>query len=215
MSKTFFSFLLVFSALTLLSISCGSSGESGNTSSNNAASSTKEKGELSPQEKIIEDGTRIAKTAAVLLTGEVTRQMANGITGAINYCNINAYPLLDSLSKANNVYIKRTSQRLRNPNNIPSESEAAMLQTFQEAIDVNGTPDYRIVRPRVSDQGDHWAYYAPIFIKNPMCLNCHGKVGKDIANKEYDFIKELYPQDKAIDFALGDLRGMWSIQFQK
>lgn len=205
---------LTFFLLATFGLACGSGDGQPAADSQKPAPETAPARELSKQEQIIAEGTRIANKAAALLGGEVTRAMSLGVSTAIEYCNVQAYPLLDSLSKADNVYIKRTSLRLRNPNNLPSESEYNMLTLFEGALE-NGQPDYRIVRPRVADEGDHWAFYAPIFIKNPVCLNCHGKVGSEIAQKDYDLIKELYPQDQATDFAMGDLRGMWSIQFQK
>ena len=46
-----------------------------------------------------------------------------------------------------------------------------------------------------------------------MCLTCHGskeQIGGDLYS---DVIEALYPKDKAINFKLGELRGMWSIKF--
>lgn len=57
------------------------------------------------------------------------------------------------------------------------------------------------------------AFYAPI-ITNSLCLNCHGRVD-EIGVENYSIIKALYPEDKAVDFGVGDLRGIWSITFNK
>jgi cytochrome c553 len=47
-----------------------------------------------------------------------------------------------------------------------------------------------------------------------MCLNCHGAPGKEIAAATVSKIQELYPDDSAVDFKEGDLRGVWHIVFK-
>ena len=54
-----------------------------------------------------------------------------------------------------------------------------------------------------------------ITIPNGLCLNCHGEPGKEINESTLEKINSLYPEDKAIDFKVGDLRGMWSIEMPK
>lgn len=58
------------------------------------------------------------------------------------------------------------------------------------------------------------AFYAPIRV-NEFCLQCHGKLGETLSEKNYEVIKELYPEDEAIGYSAGDLRGIWSIRFKK
>jgi hypothetical protein len=58
-------------------------------------------------------------------------------------------------------------------------------------------------------------YYAPIKISIPTCLNCHGEVGKDVKAEDYKVLKSLYPNDVAVGYKEGDLRGMFSIRFSK
>lgn len=58
------------------------------------------------------------------------------------------------------------------------------------------------------------AFYAPIKV-NAMCLQCHGKVGETLKSEDYAVIQKYYPNDKAVGYVDGDLRGMWSIQFKK
>jgi hypothetical protein len=55
-------------------------------------------------------------------------------------------------------------------------------------------------------------YFAPIFMKG-QCLKCHGSLGADINDTTYAIIKEHYPNDQAIGFEEGELRGIWSINF--
>ena len=64
------------------------------------------------------------------------------------------------------------------------------------------------------DERSTVAFYAPIKVQD-LCLNCHGQPGTDIKAADYDLIKKLYPEDEAVGYKSGDLRGMWSIRFEK
>ena len=49
----------------------------------------------------------------------------------------------------------------------------------------------------------------------PLCLKCHGKIGETLNEDDYTIIKKIYPDDKAIGYDNENLRGIWSIQFEK
>lgn len=55
-------------------------------------------------------------------------------------------------------------------------------------------------------------YFAPILLKS-QCLKCHGIIGQDIKDETYSIIKEHYPNDQAVGYQEGQLRGIWSINF--
>ena len=46
------------------------------------------------------------------------------------------------------------------------------------------------------------------------CLVCHGTINETVTIKMDSIIKSLYPNDKAIEYSEGDLRGIWSITFK-
>jgi hypothetical protein len=48
-----------------------------------------------------------------------------------------------------------------------------------------------------------------------MCLYWHGEIGTQVSNETYQHILKLYPEDEAINHKIGDLRGIWSITFQR
>jgi hypothetical protein len=47
-----------------------------------------------------------------------------------------------------------------------------------------------------------------------MCLQCHGKT-ENIQSEVRDKIKKLYPKDLAVDYGENEVRGIWSITFNK
>lgn len=165
--------------------------------------------ELSQEEKesVVKKGKEIAQNTFKVLGGNLKQAMSNGgIENAINYCNANASILMDSLSNHYNANISRTSNKLRNEANSPTATEQTIIDNY-----INGGEMKPIVK--LLDNGNT-AFYAPIKMK-PLCISCHGTVGKTISNEDYAAIKNHYPNDKAIGYVVDDLRGIWSIEIKK
>ena len=164
--------------------------------------------ELTNDKKIIEKGKELtALTFSKLSTVLKSKMKQGGVHEAISYCNISAFSLVDSISKANNVTIKRVSLKYRNPSNQPDSLETVVIKNYQNAIE-----NKLEVKPMVYSDGSSDLYFAPILTKG-MCLSCHGTPGKHISDADYAFIKEKYPNDKAINYKAEELRGIWSIRF--
>jgi hypothetical protein len=154
-------------------------------------------------------GKRIVeKSGAALMSALFQGIEKNKIAGAIKYCNVRALPLIDSLGRSQNALIKRTSLLTRNPLDSPTPQERDILQSYLY-VSQKGKALQPIIRKL---KNDTLAYYHPILIAIPQCLSCHGKIGENIDPKDYEIIKSLYPQDKAINYQKGDFRGMWSVK---
>jgi len=132
----------------------------------------------------------------------------SGPKGAIKFCNIQAYPLVDSIQQNQEIHIRRTSLKIRNQENKPTALEKRIL----EAYNYNQENDQPLTGNVQQLEGNYLLYTKPIVINNPACLNCHGKVGENVSAETFALINELYPGDSATGFELGDLRGMWSIK---
>lgn len=143
---------------------------------------------------------------SVLLKNVSTQIKKNGIDSAILFCNINASPLIDSLSKENNVKISRVSEKNRNPENTLSEDEKKLWKFYEST--------WPNKMDTVIDLHNGITYYKPISIGMPTCLKCHGQT-KEIGVNTLGLIRELYPKDKAISYQLNDLRGFWKVEFMK
>jgi len=133
----------------------------------------------------------------------------SGISDAIAFCNVSALPLLSQLQDTNNVSIKRVSFKLRNSKNKANELENQLLDAFHYNIENNID-----ITPSVQKSGEDYYYVKPIYVKD-MCLQCHGTPEKEIASENFEKLKKLYPEGKAINYKAGDLRGMWSIKIPK
>nr|WP_041779564.1 DUF3365 domain-containing protein [Belliella baltica] len=135
-----------------------------------------------------------------------------GISEAVEYCNIEAIPMVQELSTKHKVTIKRASFAYRNPTDKPSEDEAAILDAYayNAENDIKNEPNIQKL-----ENGEILLYTKAIQIPNSFCLNCHGKEGIDISEETLGKIDRLYPDDKAKGHKIGDLRGMWSIKIPK
>jgi nitrate reductase cytochrome c-type subunit len=132
-----------------------------------------------------------------------------GTLAAVEYCNIKAYPLTDSMSVVYNANIKRVSDKPRNPENQANSKELQHIEAFKKVIANNQEP-----KPILEENEDVVNFYYPI-TTNSMCLQCHGSPNKELDTEAYKTIKALYPKDIAIGYDVNQVRGIWSITFEK
>jgi hypothetical protein len=134
-----------------------------------------------------------------------------GVVGALEYCNVNAFPLIDSLSTYFSAKIKRVSNRSRNEKDNPNDMEKQLLDAYQYNLE-----NSLELSPGVQKIDDNnYLYTKPIILNSGLCLQCHGQVGTDLDESFAEQIRELYPDDNALGHKINDLRGMWSITLDK
>jgi hypothetical protein len=155
-------------------------------------------------------GDSIALAAQKALLQRVSAALQEGgPVYAVEFCRLQALPLTDSLSKAYQVQISRVAQRNRNPHNqAAGNEELALFEKYaQQRASGQALADTAWL------QGNQVVYYKPIMLGMPACLQCHGVPESEIDGQTLAVIREKYPEDKAIGFALGELRGLWKLQF--
>jgi len=163
------------------------------------------------KQQYTEQGKEIAQATFKELSSNLMTQMkAGGPAQAIPFCNVQAAPITEELSKKYDVVIKRTSNKLRSCENEPTERELEIMDSYEQLISEN-----KDLKPIVEiDLDNKKHFYAPIKIK-ANCLVCHGKVNETMTVKTDSIIKTLYQFDIATGYSEGDLRGLWSITFNK
>lgn len=163
------------------------------------------------RQKYLKQGKTIASATFAALSGNLQAALQRGgVEEAAPYCQTVAMPLVDSLSEVYDARIRRTSLKVRNPQDEPTAEERRILEAYHRQAEAGKALKPQIHRMENGEIG----FFAPIHVMS-LCLKCHGKVGEDLSAKDYALIKELYPQDEAIGYAEGDLRGMWSIAFAR
>ncbi len=163
--------------------------------------------------EIMAKGEEIAKqslnitqqTFQQALTTAVEEQ---GVAGAITYCNTNAMEMVKKLEDSLGISIKRVTNKPRNP----ADSLSGIEKEIWEAYEYAPASASGQIQELSSTE---LIYTKPILISAGLCLNCHGRVGEELATENHQLITELYPADQATGYQLGDLRGMWRLVVPK
>ncbi|QOG12380.1 Tll0287-like domain-containing protein [Arcobacter sp. FWKO B] len=158
---------------------------------------------LNYNEKALQGIQKLGST----LKGELQNMLKNDPSGlkALYYCEFNAQNITNTVNESlHQTYVKRTSLKIRNPLNTPTAQDIDVMNEFKKLIEIDSVnPD---TLSKVIDTNEKYYLYKPLVIESA-CLKCHG----DIAFIDKDILKvinEKYPQDKAVDYKLGDFRGV-------
>jgi cytochrome c553 len=148
-------------------------------------------------------------TKAVLGQNLMGTIQKKGTVAALEFCNTKAYPLTDSMAVVHNANIKRVTDKPRNPYNLADSDELKHIEFFKQQIGENIE-----IEPIVTEREDKIQVYYPI-VTNDMCLQCHGTPNENITKETLNKLTQLYPDDKAFGYNINEVRGMWSISFDK
>lgn len=152
--------------------------------------------EAGPRATTDRDPERLAAHFKQDLQAALRTGMARGPAEAVAACRLRAPEIAASLSQEG-VRLGRTSHRLRNPANLPPDWVNPILHGYL------ANPSDRAPKSVALPDGGS-GYAEPLFTQ-PLCLTCHGRaLAPDVAAR----IRELYPEDEAVGFAVGDLRGV-------
>jgi len=141
----------------------------------------------------------------------INQIQTNGILQAVSVCSDTAQVLTNNFGVEKGVYIKRVSLKNRNVNNAPDDFEKMILNKFalmQQNNELNGETEYA----EIVDEGEfkYLRYVKPILVQAE-CLNCHGSEN-EIMPEVKQLISQAYPDDKAVGYKIGDLRGVVSLK---
>jgi hypothetical protein len=169
-----------------------------------------EQQEQAVMEKYLKLGGEIATITQTELLKAVQGAISSGGPAyAVDYCNIEAMDIKDSLSTLNHCSIQRLSMKYRNPADKPlTEIEMERLKSYEMLHGEGET-----LTPSVYIVGDQVEYYQPIVIGSGACLLCHGDPATQISRETMDVIREHYPNDLATGYTMNDFRGVWKITF--
>jgi hypothetical protein len=127
----------------------------------------------------------------------------NNLIKALKYCNKEVEQLV-SKDNEKGFTIKRVSLKPRNKNNYPNLYEKEILEKLNK-LSLIDNKDLALEHSDIikDENNNKFVYVKAIRIKE-VCLNCHGSNINDDLKKE---IQKLYPDDKAINYKLNDIRG--------
>jgi hypothetical protein len=127
----------------------------------------------------------------------------DGPVAAIQVCHERA-PVIAKQISADGWVVGRTALKIRNPDNIPDEWERETLSLFAKEL-AKGVSANKLSASAIKESTYRYMQAIPT---GGVCLTCHGEnLSPDIAQQ----ISLLYPDDKAIGFRLGQLRGAFTL----
>lgn len=104
--------------------------------------------------------------------------------------------------------IRRPALRVRNPDNRPTELERGVLLGYLTRSLAGQSFDGMETIRLVERDGETYVHYMRAIPTLDACLGCHGS---DLAPEVAAKIAEVYPEDEAVGFRVGDLRGAFSL----
>lgn len=155
--------------------------------------------------RLTESRTLVA-TFAGRLQSALKGALARGdVTSAITTCRDLAPRIASELSRESGARIGRTSTRFRNPLNAPEPWQRPVLASFAEEL--SESPEHL---PEYFEDGESGARYMKGIPLAPMCATCHGtKLTPAVVAR----LKEDYPHDLATGYAVGELRGAFTVDW--
>lgn len=161
-------------------------------------------------QELIEQGNVITGKLLTTLLNELNTEIQEkGIAEAVNYCSVFALPITQKIAEEEQVELSRVSHRNRNPLNDANGDELKLIEKY-----IQQQKDGEPLSPVIIAKNKQKIFYSPILLGAPLCLNCHGKP-EDFAPDLRLAINQKYPQDKAVNFELGEVRGMFKIVFKQ
>lgn len=169
--------------------------------------------ELTPEERAeyLEKGKDAIRDLATTLEARLKAAIAEGgPVAAVGVCQEVAQPLTEAVGAAREgVTITRTSLKYRNPQNAPDALDRKVLESWQDQL-TRGEP---LPELDLHESGNgRIRVYKPIMLQ-PVCLNCHGPDEQLLPDLK-TLLDELYPEDRARGFQVGDLRGGFRVEIE-
>ncbi len=125
---------------------------------------------------------------------------------AVDFCHAEAIPLTNAAVENMQVFVQRISDKNRNPDNdLKTITDKEVFKHFKTN---EAAKDTLIL------ENKQYVYYKRINLAMPTCLKCHGSV-KDIESGTLTKLEAQYPTDKAKDYALNELRGLWKLTYKQ
>ena len=152
-------------------------------------------------EPFVQDARARVKRMKTALGAALLAAMKRGGPGAAIHACAEQAPVIANTVSDGSMKIRRVGTRVRNKEtNAPSAELRGVLETLT-----------REKPAREVHLNGRRAWIQGIFIERPVCLSCHGPPGS-LDPEVSTALKNLYPQDEATGYRMGDLRGAFVVE---
>ena len=219
--------LILLTAISLILTACGSDSAKNTTKNankdaiNTASTETTSKVAVAPtvtpepavpattaaidKQAAVVEAKVITKAFATELKSELQAAMkAGGPINALEVCNTKATLIAEKAAKEHNALVSRVSLKNRNPANIPNDWQKVVLGDFDARTEKGEDVD-KMAFAKVVEQNDKKQLrFMKALPTGGLCLTCHGSnIDAGLQTK----LDALYPEDKAVGYELGQVRG--------
>lgn len=146
------------------------------------------------------------------LSGELkTALTTGGPANAIVVCKERAPLMASEASQRSGMQISRVSPKNRNSKSVPDAWETKAQASLEKRLAAGEKPEMLDLHEVVTSAEGKVFRYAKALVMQPMCISCHGAL--DTLSPEVKTrLATEYPNDKAIGYAAGVVRGIISIK---
>lgn len=152
--------------------------------------------------------TSVPPKLLAVLKAEIEK---GGPASAIEVCREQAPALARAASEQTGWSVRRVSLRNRNPKAVPDAWERAALEEFDRRAAAGEAPVALEKAEIVTDGGRPYYRYMRALPTQELCVQCHGAPDKLSAAVKAK-LAALYPQDSAVGYAPGHIRGAMTIR---
>ena len=163
-------------------------------------------------DEILRQTRDVAAAMPPKLMAELQREIAaGGMVAAIAACNDKAPKMAQAMSAKTGWAIRRVSLKNRNPKAVPDAWERAVLIEFDRDVAAGADPA-TLEKFEIVEMGNQRVFrYMKALPTQPLCLSCHGSA-TEIMPQVKAKLHELYPDDKATGYRVGEVRGAITIK---
>lgn len=163
----------------------------------------------SQRQKLADNGNTMALALMQNLSTQLKAALQTGSPStAVEVCKQVAIPITETTSKQfEGSVVRRTSLQTRNPLNAPDAMDRQVLLNWQDLKkEEKPLPEHSL---QIATDGTH-RFYKPLIVQE-LCTKCHGP--SEMMGAELKaLIDQLYPEDQARNYKVGDIRGAIAVE---
>ncbi|WP_299795743.1 DUF3365 domain-containing protein [uncultured Shewanella sp.] len=163
---------------------------------------------VNASQELHRDAMSLVKQFGATLKPQLIQAMKlGGPENAIDVCAVKAPQIARELSGKSGWSIRRVSLKNRNAGAVADAWERSVLEEFESQL-ASGKPAKALERGELID-GEYRFMKAQVTA--PLCLKCHGS---NLPRPLLEKIKVHYPDDLALGYQAGEIRGAFSLSFK-
>jgi len=165
------------------------------------------------QRAALEEARKVADSLVAFVRGELTKAFeTSGPLRAIVVCKYSVPEISSNVSRKSGWKVSRVSLKPRNPAlGAPDAWEQKALMQFDQRVARGEKADGLEHHEVVSEPAGRYFRYVRALPVGPLCLSCHGPL-ESISEAVRAQLAFEYPQDRAIGYRLGQVRGAVTVK---